>query len=74
MPLRRWQTGLDPVLAARSPGLGNIDNLHESSTLSRSRDLNGQIDDDHDVLIECRDVHKSFGDKHVLRGVSFKTW
>ncbi|KAG2633533.1 hypothetical protein PVAP13_2NG264700 [Panicum virgatum] len=72
MPLKRWQTGLGPVLAARSPGLGNVDNLHESSSLSRSWDLNGQIDDDHDVLIECRDVHKSFGDKHVLRGVSFK--
>ncbi|OAY70687.1 Protein TRIGALACTOSYLDIACYLGLYCEROL 3, chloroplastic [Ananas comosus] len=28
--------------------------------------------DDADVLIECRDVHKSFGDKHILRGVSFK--
>lgn len=25
-----------------------------------------------DVLIECRDVYKSFGDKHILRGVSFK--
>ncbi|XP_048137066.1 protein TRIGALACTOSYLDIACYLGLYCEROL 3, chloroplastic isoform X2 [Rhodamnia argentea] len=28
--------------------------------------------DDSDVLIECRDVHKSFGEKHILRGVSFK--
>ncbi|CAN6203804.1 unnamed protein product [Urochloa humidicola] len=72
MPMRRWQTGLGPVLATRSPGLGNVDNLHESSSLSRSWDLNSQIDDDRDVLIECRDVHKSFGDKHVLRGVSFK--
>lgn len=34
--------------------------------------MNSQIDDDRDVLIECRDVHKSFGEKHVLRGVSFK--
>ncbi|KAK6911237.1 ABC transporter-like, ATP-binding domain [Dillenia turbinata] len=25
-----------------------------------------------DVLIECRDVYKSFGEKHILRGVSFK--
>ncbi|CAL5075571.1 unnamed protein product [Urochloa decumbens] len=72
MPMRRWQTSLGPVLAARSPGLGNVDNLHESSSLSRSWDLNSPIDDDRDVLIECRDVHKSFGDKHVLRGVSFK--
>lgn len=28
--------------------------------------------DDSNVLIECRDVYKSFGDKHILRGVSFK--
>ncbi|KAJ0080461.1 hypothetical protein Patl1_24077 [Pistacia atlantica] len=29
-------------------------------------------DDDRDVLIECRNVYKSFGEKHILRGVSFK--
>lgn len=28
--------------------------------------------DDSDVLIECRDVYKSFGEKHILSGVSFK--
>lgn len=28
--------------------------------------------DDSDVLIECRDVYKSFGEKHILRGVNFK--
>lgn len=27
---------------------------------------------DSDVLIECRNVYKSFGEKHILRGVSFK--
>uniref|UniRef100_A0A803PTT1 ABC transporter domain-containing protein n=2 Tax=Cannabis sativa TaxID=3483 RepID=A0A803PTT1_CANSA len=27
---------------------------------------------DSDVLIECRDVHKSFREKHILRGVNFK--
>uniref|UniRef100_A0A2P2LC72 Abc transporter n=1 Tax=Rhizophora mucronata TaxID=61149 RepID=A0A2P2LC72_RHIMU len=27
---------------------------------------------DPNVLIECRDVYKSFGEKHILRGVSFK--
>nr|CAB3456530.1 unnamed protein product [Digitaria exilis] len=71
-PMRRWQTGVSPVLTTRSPGLDNVGNLHESSNLSRSWDLNNQIDNDDDILIECRDVHKSFGDKHVLRGVSFK--
>jgi ABC-type transporter Mla maintaining outer membrane lipid asymmetry ATPase subunit MlaF len=34
--------------------------------------MNGQIGDDHDILIECRDVHKSFGNKKVLNGISFK--
>lgn len=29
-------------------------------------------DDESDVLIECRDVHKYFGEKHILRGASFK--
>ncbi|KAK4795830.1 hypothetical protein SAY86_028156 [Trapa natans] len=29
-------------------------------------------EDDSDVLIECRDVYKSFGEKHILKGVSFK--
>ncbi|XP_062193663.1 protein TRIGALACTOSYLDIACYLGLYCEROL 3, chloroplastic-like [Phragmites australis] len=72
VPVRRCQTCPGPVLAARSPGLGNVDNLNESSSLSRSWDFSSQIDDDRDVLIECKDVHKSFGDKHVLRGVSFK--
>jgi hypothetical protein len=29
-------------------------------------------EDDSDVLIECRDVYKSFGEKKILNGVSFK--
>ncbi|KAJ6973057.1 protein TRIGALACTOSYLDIACYLGLYCEROL 3, chloroplastic [Populus alba] len=29
-------------------------------------------EDDSDILIECRNVYKSFGEKHILRGVSFK--
>lgn len=44
------------------------------SELSKSK--NGKriwgTKDDSDVLIECRDVYKSFGEKHILRGVSFK--
>ncbi|CAE5962976.1 unnamed protein product [Arabidopsis arenosa] len=31
-----------------------------------------KLENDSDVLIECRDVYKSFGDKHILKGVSFK--
>ena len=32
----------------------------------------GEAKDESDILIECRDVHKSFGEKKILRGVSFK--
>lgn len=30
------------------------------------------VEDDSSVLIECRDVHKSFGGKKILKGLSFK--
>lgn len=70
--MRKCHTGARAVSATRSPGLGNAENLREGSSLSRSWDLDRQIGDNHDVLIECRDVHKSFGDKRVLQGVSFK--
>lgn len=29
-------------------------------------------EDESDVLVECRDVYKSFGEKHILKGVNFK--
>ncbi|CAA7015112.1 unnamed protein product [Microthlaspi erraticum] len=43
----------------------------KSDNLSKS---GGAIskENDSDVLIECRDVYKSFGEKHILKGVSFK--
>ncbi|KAJ8615780.1 hypothetical protein MRB53_035152 [Persea americana] len=31
-----------------------------------------EFEDDSNVLIECRDVHKSFGEKRILKGLSFK--
>ncbi|KAG6402367.1 hypothetical protein SASPL_139245 [Salvia splendens] len=34
--------------------------------------INEEDEDGSDVLIECRDVYKSFGEKHILKGVSFK--
>ncbi|VFQ86883.1 unnamed protein product [Cuscuta campestris] len=34
--------------------------------------LVGEPGDGSDVLIECRNIYKSFGEKHILRGVSFK--
>ncbi|XP_073044596.1 protein TRIGALACTOSYLDIACYLGLYCEROL 3, chloroplastic [Primulina eburnea] len=41
---------------------------HQAETLKVGK----QPVDESDVLIECRDVYKSFGEKHILRGVSFK--
>ncbi|QCE12494.1 protein TRIGALACTOSYLDIACYLGLYCEROL 3, chloroplastic [Vigna unguiculata] len=46
----------------------NFNGSHKSEQLSAARDQ----DDDSDVLIECRDVYKSFGEKKILNGVSFK--
>ncbi|KAF2562285.1 hypothetical protein F2Q70_00015333 [Brassica cretica] len=41
-------------------------------SLSKSGGGLREPENDSDVLIECRDVYKSFGDKHILKGVSFK--
>lgn len=30
------------------------------------------VEENGEVLIECKDVYKSFGDKHILQGASFK--
>lgn len=44
-----------------------------NSTLALStQDKPGVEDSDDDVLIEFRDVYKSFGSKHILKGASFK--
>lgn len=41
---------------------------------SKSEHLNtiGDPEDDSDVLIECKEVYKSFGEKQILNGVNFK--
>ncbi|XP_068646069.1 protein TRIGALACTOSYLDIACYLGLYCEROL 3, chloroplastic-like [Aristolochia californica] len=44
---------------------------HESSVHENFR-MGKEMEAEADVLIECRDVHKSFGEKQILRGVSFK--
>ncbi|XVE90541.1 hypothetical protein DITRI_Ditri20bG0086200 [Diplodiscus trichospermus] len=46
----------------------------EFTESSKSGDIGEEVkhDKDSDVLIECRNVFKSFGEKHILRGVSFK--
>ncbi|KAL2555294.1 Protein TRIGALACTOSYLDIACYLGLYCEROL 3 [Forsythia ovata] len=41
---------------------------HETEDLSVGKEL----EDESDVLIECRNIYKSFGEKQILRGVSFK--
>ncbi|XP_011084646.1 protein TRIGALACTOSYLDIACYLGLYCEROL 3, chloroplastic [Sesamum indicum] len=47
---------------AKSIGAQKLENLS----------VKKELGDESDVLIECRDVYKSFGEKHILRGVSFK--
>lgn len=44
----------------------------DSPTLVQEAAAPAQAEVDDDVLIEFRDVHKSFGDKQILRGASFK--
>ncbi|KAL5143704.1 Protein TRIGALACTOSYLDIACYLGLYCEROL 3, chloroplastic [Glycine soja] len=46
----------------------NFNGSSKSEQLSTAWDH----EDDSDVLIECRDVYKSFGEKKILNGVSFK--
>ncbi|OIT30454.1 PREDICTED: protein TRIGALACTOSYLDIACYLGLYCEROL 3, chloroplastic isoform X2 [Nicotiana attenuata] len=44
----------------------------EESAKLENVSLLREPEEESDVLIECRNVCKSFGDKHILRGVSFK--
>ncbi|XP_074310690.1 protein TRIGALACTOSYLDIACYLGLYCEROL 3, chloroplastic-like [Silene latifolia] len=53
-----------------SDGISSI-KLSDSSD-TKVWDSIDEFEDDSDVLIECRNVYKSFGEKHILRGVSFK--
>ncbi|KAL5991064.1 Protein TRIGALACTOSYLDIACYLGLYCEROL 3, chloroplastic [Asimina triloba] len=59
-PPRNWGDGLSAI------EINNGLSVSENSAVSQ------KVEDDSDVLIECRDVYKSFGDKQILRGVSFK--
>ncbi|KAL3693860.1 hypothetical protein R1sor_007511 [Riccia sorocarpa] len=53
---------------------GNAKQIEETDVreFSQSRITEEDEEDDREVLIECRDVYKSFGSKHILRGASFK--
>lgn len=44
--------------------------LSDSSDMKMLNSIDDEVDSD--VLIECRNIYKSFGEKHILRGVSFK--
>lgn len=43
-----------------------------SSNVAENLAEGTNLKDETSILIECRDVHKSFGEKQILRGVSFK--
>ncbi|XP_021734401.1 protein TRIGALACTOSYLDIACYLGLYCEROL 3, chloroplastic-like [Chenopodium quinoa] len=58
-PSRNVNEGFSPFKLSDSSDMKIINSIDEP-------------EDDSDVLIECRDVYKSFGEKHILRGVSFK--
>ncbi|CAI9787147.1 unnamed protein product [Fraxinus pennsylvanica] len=45
---------------------------HKGSQRAENLRITKELKDETDVLIECRDVYKSFGEEHILRGVSFK--
>ncbi|KAK9146151.1 hypothetical protein Sjap_006054 [Stephania japonica] len=51
-------------------GLSSI-NINDSHPVNSRREER-EIESETDVLIECRNVYKSFGEKHILKGVSFK--
>ncbi|XP_058093973.1 protein TRIGALACTOSYLDIACYLGLYCEROL 3, chloroplastic [Magnolia sinica] len=59
-PPRNWGDGLSAIK------INNDSSVLENSSVGR------EVEDESDFLIECRDVHKSFGEKEILRGVSFK--
>lgn len=57
----------------RNRGDGNPAAIDAMNSLtSKNVGVIREVKDESDILIECRDVHKSFGDKQILRGVNFK--
>ncbi|KAH7691459.1 Sulfate-transporting ATPase protein [Dioscorea alata] len=54
-------------------GLSALDsNINDQSMPGNLGSSAREAKDESDILIECRDVHKSFGEKKILRGVNFK--
>ncbi|KAF5177321.1 Trigalactosyldiacylglycerol 3 protein [Thalictrum thalictroides] len=46
--------------------------VDHNSAASDNLKISREVEDGSDVLIECKDIYKSFGEKHILQGVSFK--
>ncbi|KAF8402220.1 hypothetical protein HHK36_013172 [Tetracentron sinense] len=69
-----WERNIVRACSAPPRNWGNRFSAIETNDLSKPEHLIAarELEDESDVLIECRDVHKSFGEKHILRGVSFK--
>ncbi|KMZ72368.1 Protein TRIGALACTOSYLDIACYLGLYCEROL 3 [Zostera marina] len=58
------------IVCYSTDGVSSLDK--NNSSLSENLDLTKEIENESDVLIECKDVHKAFGVKQILKGVSFK--
>ncbi|XP_078167053.1 non-intrinsic ABC protein 11 isoform X2 [Carex rostrata] len=69
MRKHRMVCSSSPVVATN---VNSAKNKYENPSFSEKLDGHRGIRNESDVLIECRDVHKSFGDKHILKGVSLK--
>ncbi|MFS7922396.1 putative ABC-type sulfate transporter [Helianthus anomalus] len=62
-----------PVCCSVAPhNLKPADEFSSSKIQDSSVNLFTEGSEETDVLIECKDVYKSFGEKHILRGVNFK--
>ncbi|GAB2218500.1 hypothetical protein Droror1_Dr00001725 [Drosera rotundifolia] len=64
------------VCACMTPPSNLRDGFSSISLKDSSKPVNlnsfQDSEDEADVLVECRDIYKSFGEKHILRGISFK--
>ncbi|KAJ6823498.1 protein TRIGALACTOSYLDIACYLGLYCEROL 3, chloroplastic [Iris pallida] len=78
---KAWGSGASSemkfICTCAAPPMSREDGV--SSAVDRSNSLTSEnvgvprvAKDEFDFLIECRDVHKSFGEKQILKGVNFK--
>ncbi|KAJ8497616.1 hypothetical protein OPV22_008168 [Ensete ventricosum] len=71
-----WPVGRRIACACSAPprnwGDGRSALESHTSPLSEGLEVGKELKEEPEVLIECRNVHKSFGDKQILKGVSLK--